>query len=176
MSLLCPGSGVFHALLSRAFLAPRPQTHAGAWVSSGERGRAAREAFCFFAHAPVNSNDKEDTYMVSPPIVSSFLDFLVSLGIRQRDVARMLGCSEAQVSRLRSGDRSLPLEDFRGLLRRLCREHPTQRAQLAEAAVAPILEGTGLHLRLVEGPPPAPAAPARGVVIHIDVWQARRAA
>lgn len=115
--------------------------------------------------------------MVSPPIVCSFLDFLASLGIRQRDVARMLGCSEAQVSRLRSGDRSLPLEDFRGLLRRLCREHPTQRAQLAEAAVAPILEGTGLHLRLVEGPPPAaPAAPARSNVIHIDVWQARRAA
>lgn len=118
--------------------------------------------------------------MVSPPIVCSFLDFLASLGIRQRDVARMLGCSEAQVSRLRSGDRSLPLEDFRGLLRRLCREHPTQRAQraqLAEAAVAPILEGTGLHLRLVEGPPPAaPAAPARSNVIHIDAWQARRAA
>lgn len=115
--------------------------------------------------------------MVSSTIVASFLEFLRSINIRQRDVARMLGCSEAQVSRLRSGDRSLPLEDFRGLLRRLCREHPTQRAQLAEAAVAPILEGTGLHLRLVEGPPPAaPAAAGRGVVIHLDAWQARRAA
>jgi hypothetical protein len=114
--------------------------------------------------------------MVSPPIVSSFLDFLASIGIRQRDVARTLGCSEAQVSRLRSGDRSLPLEDFRGLVQRLCREHPTQRAQLAEAAVAPILKGTGLHLRLVEGPPPAPVAPAGGVVICLQDWQARRAA
>jgi len=112
--------------------------------------------------------------LVSSTIVASFLEFLRSINIRQRDVARYLGCSEAQVSRLRSGDRSL--EDFRGLLRRLCREHPTQRAQLAEAAVAPILEGTGLHLRLVEGPPPAPAAPARSNVIHIDAWQARRAA
>lgn len=115
--------------------------------------------------------------MVSPPIVCSFLDFLASIGIRQRDVARYLGCSEPQVSRLRSGDRSLPLEDYRGLLARLCRLYPDQRAQLAEAAVAPILEGTGLHLRLVEGPPPAaPASPARSNVIHIDAWQARRAA
>lgn len=116
--------------------------------------------------------------MVSPTIVASFLAFLRSINIRQTDVARMLGCSEAQVSRLRSGDRSLPLDDYRGLLGRLCRAYPAHRAELAEAAVAPILEGTGLHLRLVEGPPPAaPAAPPPpGNMVYLDHWLARRAA
>lgn len=109
--------------------------------------------------------------MTSPRIVTSFLGFLVKLGIPQKEIARLLGCSQGQVSHLCSGERTLPLEDFRGLLVRLCRDYPTQREQLAEAAVAPILAGTGLRLQLVVEPPPA--APA-GTVIDFSEWRSQR--
>ena len=72
--------------------------------------------------------------MATAPIVPSFLAHLSTLGIRQKDVARTLGVTEGQVSRLRSGDRNLQVDDYRGLLARLCREHPTCCAELVEAA------------------------------------------
>ena len=112
--------------------------------------------------------------MTSTKIVTSFLSFLVKLGIPQKEIARLLGCSQGQVSHLCAGARSLPLEDFRGLLIRLCQDYPTCREQLAEAAVAPILEGTGLQLRLVVEPPPA--APAAGNVFYLNERRARMAA
>ena len=106
-------------------------------------------------------------------LVPHFLAALSRRGICQAEVARLLGCSASQASRLASGERTLPLEDLRGLLQRLCRSHPEMREELVVAAIGPLLEGTGL--RLVAGELPPPSAPA-GRVIDLEEWRMRRAA
>ena len=110
---------------------------------------------------------------MATPIVSLFLSRLTEMGIRQVDIARHLGCCKSHVSRLKAGARTLPLEDLRGLLQRLCRAYPTLRIELAQAAVGPLLEGSGL--RLVAGDlPPAPMN--AGQVIDLEEWRVQRRA
>jgi hypothetical protein len=131
-----------------------------------------RGAYRIVARASVNLNVRRVVNLATT-IVSSFLTALVGLGICQAEIARHLGCSASLVSRLKSGERTLPLQDFSGLLHRLYRVYPDQRVALALAAVGPLLEGSGL--RLVAGDlPPAPAA--GGVVVDLAAYRQRMAA
>lgn len=131
-----------------------------------------RSAYRSIARASVNLNVRRVVNLATT-IVSSFFGALVGLGICQAEIARHLGCSASLVSRMRSGERGLPLEELRGLLRQLCRTYPDQRVALALAAVGPLLEGSGL--RLVAGDlPPAPVA--GGVVVDLAAYRQRMAA
>ncbi len=104
-------------------------------------------------------------------LVPSFFQALIRLGLRQRDIATQLGCSESQVSRLGSGERTLPLEDFRALLKKLVHRYPEARPQLVKAALGPLLQELGCEL--VVRPLPPPVAPASNLVVLADYRQER---
>lgn len=109
---------------------------------------------------------------MATPLVPAFFARLARMGIQQSQIARLLGCSPSLVSRMSSGERSLPLADLEGLLRQLTRLHPELRAEIAEAALGPLLDTLGCRIVAAPTPPPQPAG---GVLIDLTAERASRA-
>ena len=135
-----------------------------------EQGRLGGRAFLSFSCVPVNPNVKGD-YMPHSRIVPPLLAALKQMGIPQREVAQILGCSSSLISLVSAGERSLTIPDLEGLLKRLAALYPQHRAELAEAALGPLLADLGCEVRVLSGPPPA--APA-GKVVILSEWRSQR--
>ena len=171
-----PGTGC-SSLLSRVFSFRHPlpgqRWHQTALTGLGLGMTCVALAFAIVTRLTVNSNVKEND-MPKPDIVPSFLSGLKQLGIPQRQVAQILGCSEALISKAASGERALTLADVVGLLRRLVLAYPELRAELVHAALGNLLADLGCEVRVLSAPPPA--APAAGVVVDLAAYRQQRMA